>query len=71
MNFSFNNKSLVHTKYSDIKYQFVSEKILDHIICVEYISLDCMLKDSLTKGLVAVMYHDHATTIDLAKSFDI
>ena len=67
--FSQNNKSSARTKHFDVKYQFVREKIREHITCIEYISTKKMLADPLTKGLAVGIYHDHVINMGLAKSF--
>ena len=67
--FSQNNKSSARTKHFDVKYQFVREKIREHITCIEYISTKKMLADPLTKGLAVGIYHDHVINMGLTKSF--
>ena len=48
--FSQNNKNSTYTKHFDVKYQFVREKIQEHITCIEHISMNKMLVNPLTKG---------------------
>ena len=65
MNFSQNNKNSTCIKHLDVKYQFMREKMHEHVTCIEHISMNSMLMDPLTKSLVIRIYH--VTNIGLAK----
>ena len=49
----------------DVKYQFVRENIHKHHICIEHVSIDCILTNPLMKGLAIQMYHDHVKSMNL------
>jgi hypothetical protein len=55
------NKSSGATKYIDIKYYVVKDKVRDHIISFEHISTEKMLADPLTKGLPPNVFREHLT----------
>jgi hypothetical protein len=47
--YAHNNKSSGAVKHIDIKYYVVKDKVRDHIISLEHISIEKMLVDLLTK----------------------
>ena len=63
VNFFLNYKSSASTKHFNVKYQFVREKIHEHITYIKHVFMNCMLIDSLTKGLVVEMYHKYVINI--------
>ena len=71
VSFSLYNKTSIYMKHFDVKYQFVRKKIREHITYVEYVSMNRILIDPITNGIVIGMHHDHAINYDLAKPFDI
>ena len=71
VSFSQNNKISAHTKHFDIKYQFVREKICEHLTRIKHVSTDCMLVDPLTKGLTIEMFKRHVNRIGLVEFFNV
>ncbi|XP_068639483.1 secreted RxLR effector protein 161-like [Aristolochia californica] len=49
--YSNNNKSLTKSKFIDIKFLVVKERVQNKQISIEHIGADSMLADPLTKGL--------------------
>jgi hypothetical protein len=66
--YAHNNRSSGAAKHIDIKYYVVKDKIWDQIINLEYISIEKMLADPLTKGLPPNVLREHVAGIGLRKS---
>ncbi|XP_061369307.1 uncharacterized protein LOC133312169 [Gastrolobium bilobum] len=54
-----NNKSSSKSKYIDIKFLVVKERIQNGEISIEYIRMNSMLADPLTKGFVPNVFHEY------------
>jgi hypothetical protein len=63
-----NNRSSGAAKHIDIKYYVVKDKVWDHIISLEHISIEKMLADPLTKGLPPNVFREHVADINLRES---
>jgi len=63
--YAHNNKSSGAAKHIDIKFNVVKEQVQDQIICLEHISTNKMLADSLTKGLPPNVFREHLTGMGL------
>ena len=57
--YSNNNRSTTKSKFIDIKFLVVKERVQNRQISIEYIGTDSMLADPLTKGLVPRVFHKH------------
>lgn len=57
--YSNNNRSTTKSKFIDIKFLVVKERVQNKQICIEHIGTDFMLADPLTKGLVPKVFHEH------------
>ena len=63
--FSKNNKSSGASKWIDIKYLVVRDKIKDGTIVIQHINTRAMLADSLTKALPPTLYKEHVAGMGL------
>ena len=66
--YAHNNKSSGAPKHIGIKYYVVKDKVRDHIISLEHISIEKMLADPLTKGLPPNVFREHLAGMGLRKS---
>jgi hypothetical protein len=66
--YAHKNKSSGAIKHIDIKYYIVKDKVRDHIISLEHISIEKMLADLLTKGLPPIMFREHLVGMGLRES---
>jgi hypothetical protein len=66
--YAHNNRSSGAAKHIDIKYYIVKDKVRDHIINLEHISIEKMLTDPLTKGLPSNVFREHVASIGLRES---
>jgi hypothetical protein len=67
--FSKNNKSSGASKWIDIKYLVVRDKVKDGIIVIQHINTRAMLADSLTKALPPTIYKEHVADMGLVNEF--
>jgi hypothetical protein len=63
--FSKNNKSRGASKWIDIKYLVVRDKIKNDTIVIQHINTRAMLADSLTKVLPPTLYKEHVAGMGL------
>jgi hypothetical protein len=63
--FSKNNKSSGASKWIDIKYLVVRDKVKDGTIMIQHINTRAMLADSLTKALPPTLYKEHVAGMGL------
>jgi hypothetical protein len=66
--YAHNNKSSGVAKHIDIKYYVVKDKVRDHTISLEHISIENMLVDPFTKGLPPNMFREHLAGMGLQES---
>nr|KYP63741.1 Copia protein [Cajanus cajan] len=57
--YSNNNRSTTKSKFIDIKFLVVKERVQNKQISIEHIGTNFMLADPLTKGLVPKVFHEH------------
>ena len=57
--YSNNNRSTTKSKFIDIKFLIVKERVQNRQSFIEHIRIDSMLADPLTKGLVPRVFHEH------------
>jgi Reverse transcriptase (RNA-dependent DNA polymerase) len=67
--FSKNNKSSGASKWIDIKYLVVRDKVKDGTIVIQHINTRAMLADSLTKALPPTLYKEHVAGMGLVNEF--
>jgi alpha-D-ribose 1-methylphosphonate 5-triphosphate synthase subunit PhnH len=67
--FSKNNKSSDASKWIDIKYHVVRDKVKDGTIVIQHINMRAMLADSLTKALSPTLYKEHVVGMSLVNKF--
>ena len=63
-----NNKSGSRSKYIDIKYLAIREKIKDQKMVIEHISIKLMIADPLTKGMPLFKFKDHVERMRLGST---
>jgi hypothetical protein len=63
--FSKNNKSSGTSKWIDIKYLVVRDKVKDGTIVIQHINTKVMLADSLIKVLPPTLYKEHVAGMSL------
>ena len=66
--YAHNNKSSGTAKHIDINYYVVKDKVRDHVISLENISIEKMLADPLTRGLPPNVFREHVAGMGLRKS---
>ena len=57
--YSNNNRSATKSKFIDIKFLVVKERVQNKQIFIEHLRNNDMLVDRLTKGLVLKVFHEH------------
>lgn len=57
--YSNNNRNSTKSKFTDIKFLVVKERIQNKQISIEHIRTNSMLADPLTKGLIPKVFHEH------------
>ncbi|CAJ2644109.1 unnamed protein product [Trifolium pratense] len=63
--YSNNNMSSTKSKFIDIKYLVVKERVQEKQLLIEHIGTDLMLADPLTKGLTPKAFHGHVARMGL------
>jgi hypothetical protein len=63
--YSNNNMSSTKSKFIDIKYLVVKERVQEKQLMIEHIGTDLMLADPLTKGLTPKAFHGHVARMGL------
>ena len=56
--YSNNNRSITKSKFIDIKFLVVKERVQNRQISIEHIRTNSMLIDPLTKGLIPKVFHE-------------
>ncbi|XP_059654473.1 secreted RxLR effector protein 161-like [Cornus florida] len=69
--YSRNNKSSGKSRYIDIKYFVVKERIQNQLVSIEHISTQQMIADPITKGLSPKLYSEHVAHMGIIDSFDL
>ncbi|CAJ2635046.1 unnamed protein product [Trifolium pratense] len=57
--YSNNNRSSAKSKYIDIKFLVVKERVQNGQISIEHLGTNSMIADPLTKGLPPKVFHEH------------
>ncbi|RVW61719.1 Retrovirus-related Pol polyprotein from transposon TNT 1-94 [Vitis vinifera] len=69
--YSNNNRSSTKSKYIDIKFLVVKEKVRSGQISIEHIGTNSMIADPLTKGLPPKVFHEHTAHMGVVSFEDI
>ncbi|RVW15892.1 Retrovirus-related Pol polyprotein from transposon TNT 1-94 [Vitis vinifera] len=69
--YSNNNRSSTKSKYIDIKFLVVKEKVQSGQISIEHIGTNSMIADPLTKGLPPKVFHEHTAHMGVVSFEDI
>lgn len=69
--YSNNNRSSTKSKYIDIKFLVVKEKVQSGQISIEHIGTNSMIADLLTKGLPPKVFHEHTAHMGVVSFEDI
>ncbi|RDX66207.1 Copia protein, partial [Mucuna pruriens] len=59
--YSNNNRSSTKSKFIDIKFLVVKERVQNKQIFIKHIGTSFMVADPLTKGLIPKLFHEHTT----------
>ena len=57
--YSNNNRSSIKSKFIDIKFLVVKERVQSGLISIEHIGTNSMIADPLIKGLPPKVFHEH------------
>ena len=63
--YSNNNRSATKSKFIDIKFLLVKERVQNRQISIEHLRTNAMLVDQFTKGLVPKVFHEHTAHMRL------
>ncbi|KAG8488952.1 hypothetical protein CXB51_016966 [Gossypium anomalum] len=69
--YSNNNRSSSKSKYIDIKFLVVKERVQNVQISIEHIGTNSMIADPLTKGLPPKVFHEHTAHMGVTLFEDI
>ena len=69
--YSNNNRSSTKSKFIDIKFLVVKERVQNGQISIEHLGTNSMVADPLTKGLPPKVFHEHTARMGILKLKDI
>ena len=69
--YSNNNRSSTKSKFIDIKFLVVKERVQSGLISIEHIGTNSMIADPLTKGLPPKVFHEHTTHMGVVSLHDV
>ena len=69
--YSNNNRSSTMSKFIDIKFLVIKEKVQSRLISIEHIGTKSMIADPLTKGLPPKVFHEHTTHMGVVSLQDM
>ena len=69
--YSNDNRSSTKSKFIDIKFLVVKEKVQSGLISIEHIETNSMIADSLTKGLPLKVFHEHNAHMGVVSLQDV
>ena len=69
--YSNNNRSSSRSKYIDIKFLVVKERVQNGQISIKHIRTNSMIADPLTKGLPPKIFHEHTAHMGVILCEDI
>ena len=69
--YSNNNRSSTKSKYIDVKFLVVKQRVQSEQLSIEHISTNSMIADPLTKALPPKVFHAHTTRMGVISFEDI
>ena len=69
--YSNNNRSSTKSKFIDIKFLVVKERVKSGLISIEHIGTNSMITDPLTKGLPPKVFHEHTAHMGVVSLQDV
>ena len=69
--YSNNNKSSTKSKFIDIKFLVVKERVQSGLISIKHIGTNSMIADPLTKGLPPKVFHEHTAHMGVVSLQDV
>ena len=69
--YSNNNRSSTKSKFIDIKFLVVKERVKSGLISIEHIRTNSMITDPLTKGLPPKVFHEHTAHMGVVSLQDV
>ena len=69
--YSNNNRSSTKSKFIDIKFLVIKERVQSGLISIEHIGTNFMTIDPLTKGLPPKVFHEHIAHMGVVSLQDI
>ena len=69
--YSNNNRSSTKSKFIDIKFLVVKERVQSGLISIEHIGTNSMIADPLTKGLPPKVFHEHTAHMGVVSLQDV
>ena len=69
--YSNNNRSSTKSKFIDIKFLVVKERVQNGQISIEHLGTNSMVADPLTKGLPPKVFHEHTARMGILELKDI
>ena len=69
--YSNNNKSSSRSRYIDIKFLIMKERVQSGQIFIEHIRTNSMIADPLTKELTPKVFHEHTASMSVISFEDI
>ncbi|WJZ91977.1 hypothetical protein VitviT2T_011010 [Vitis vinifera] len=69
--YSKNNRSSPKSKYIEIKFLVIKERVQSLQVSIEHISTNSMIADPLTKCLPPKVYHEHVTHMGIVHINDV
>ena len=69
--YSNNNRSLTKSKFIDIKFLVVKERVQSGLVSIEHIGTNSMIADPLTKGLPPKVFHEHTAHMGVVSFQDV
>ena len=69
--YSNNNRSSTKSKFIDIKFLVIKERVQSGLISIEHIGTNSMIADPLTKGLPPKVFHKHTANMGVVSLHDV
>ena len=69
--YSNNNRSSTKSKFIDIKFLVVKERVQSGLISIEHFRTNSMIADPLTKGLPPKVFHEHTAHMGVVSLQDV
>ena len=69
--YSNNNRSSTKSKFIDIKFLVVKERVHSGLISIEHIGTNSMIVDPVSKGLPPKVFHEHTTHMGVVSLQDV